>query len=424
MSKVVAGVLFFLIFVSMAPAQSLGSAGTIEGTVTDPSGAVVSKATVEIRNPISAYRQSTTTDSTGAFRFTNIPPNPYHLKVTAAGFAPAEQDVSVRTSVPISLTIPLTLAGGQTTVNVEASGETLVENVPSSHTDVNENLFSKLPNLSPGSGLNDAILYTSPSVAADSNGFFHPLGDHAQVSYSIDGQPISDQQSKLFSTQIPLNAIGSMELITGAANAEFGDKTSLVVDATTRSGLGLAKPTGSFIAQYGSFGTIGEEATFGVGNRRLGNFVVFDAVRSGRFLDSPEFTPIHDIGNNGTFFDRLDFQPSAKDALHLNFFAARNWFQIPNTFDQLGQDHRQRVITFNIAPGYQHTFGAHTLLTINPWVRRDHVNYYPSRDPGDDLPATLGQNRYLTNYGFKGAKHQGFLHPEKIVAADLTVAPS
>ena len=74
-------------------------------------------------------------------------------------------------------------------------------------------------------------------VVADSNGFFHPLGDHAQTSFSIDGQPISDQQSKIFSTQIPLNAISSMELITGAPAAEYGDKTSLVVNAVTESGL-------------------------------------------------------------------------------------------------------------------------------------------------------------------------------------------
>jgi hypothetical protein len=93
--------------------------------------------------------------------------------------------------------------------------------------------LDKLPTLSPGSGLSDAIVLSSPGVVADSNGFFHPLGDHAQTSFSIDGQPIGDQQSKAFSTQVPLNAIQSMELVSGTPNAEFGDKTSLVVNATT-----------------------------------------------------------------------------------------------------------------------------------------------------------------------------------------------
>ena len=60
---------------SFTPAfsQSLGGAGTIEGVVTDPSGAVITNALVEISNAISGYRQRTITDSTGDFRFSNVP---------------------------------------------------------------------------------------------------------------------------------------------------------------------------------------------------------------------------------------------------------------------------------------------------------------------------------------------------------------
>jgi hypothetical protein len=82
-------------------------------------------------------------------------------------------------------------------------------------------------------------------------------------------------------------------------------------------------------------------------------------------------------------------------------FTSRNWFQIPNSYDEPNQDQRQKVVSFNIAPGYQHTFGTSTLFTINPWVRRDFVNYYPSRDPFDDTPATLSQDRHLLNYGVR-----------------------
>src|SRR5204863_8768930 len=148
----------------------------------------------------------------------------------------------------ISLKVELALEGTKTTVEVEAAGADLLENVPYAHNDVDMKTLSKLPITSPGSGLSDAIILGSGAVAADSNGFFHPLGDHAQTSFSIDGQPISDQQSKNFSTQIPLNAIQSMELITGAPPAEFGDKTSLIVNAVTRSGLGQ-KTNGSISAQ-------------------------------------------------------------------------------------------------------------------------------------------------------------------------------
>ena len=64
------------------------------------------------------------------------------------------------------------------------------------------------------------------------------LGDHAENSFSLDGQPITDQQSKVFSNQIPLDAVQSMAVIAGAPPAEYGGKTSLVIDVTTRSGNG------------------------------------------------------------------------------------------------------------------------------------------------------------------------------------------
>jgi hypothetical protein len=276
-----------------------------------------------------------------------------------------------------------------------------VETDTAAHQDVDQSVFSKLPVMSPGAGMSDAITYSTGAVAADANGFFHPLGDHAQTTFIIDGQPVSDQQSKLFSTQIPLNALQGMELITGSPEAQYGDKTSLVVNATTRSGLGATKPFGSLESSWGSFGTWTESATLGFGTPNFGNFLALNASRSGRFLDTPELLPIHDIGNNGSIFDRIDWQPGPKDIFHLDLFTARNWFQVPNSYDQLTQDQRQRVMSWSVAPGYQHTFNAHTLLTVNPFVRRDQLNYYPSRDPFDDTPVTASQNRILMNYGVK-----------------------
>ncbi len=160
----------------------------------------------------------------------------------------------------------------------------------------------------------------------------------------IDGQPISDQQSKVFSTQLPPDAIQSMQFITGAPDAQYGDKSSLVVNATTKSGLG-AHPFGSMEGVVGSFGTYGENATFGWGSAKFGDFIAINGIRTGHFLDTPEFLPFHDIGNNENIFDRGDWIPTGRDAFHLNIFLARNWFQVPNSYDQLLQDQKQRVLT-------------------------------------------------------------------------------
>lgn len=209
--------------------------------------------------------------------------------------------------------------------NVEASADVL-ENVPSAHTDADQTLLSKLPISSSGQGLSDAIRLTSGGVVADSSGFFHPQGDHGETTYVVDGQPISDQQNKTFSTQLPPNAFQSLELVTSAPNAEYGDKTGLIVNTVTRSGLGQ-KPTVSLETYYGSFGTFGEDATFGIGGAKWGNFLVADSKRSGRFSDSPEFTPFHDKGNSESIFDRIDFQPTNRDSLHLNLLVLATGFK-------------------------------------------------------------------------------------------------
>ncbi|HXI92865.1 MAG TPA: TonB-dependent receptor [Blastocatellia bacterium] len=386
----------------LALAQSLGTAGTIEGVVTDPTGAVVPGASVKIENRITGYQRTTSTDSNGAFRFDNIPPNNYQVTVSATGFGAAQQQVEVRSSVPQGLNIALTVAGTAASVEVSGSAD-IIETVPTTHTDIDQTLIARMSLSTPGSGLSDVITKSAPGVAADSNGFVHPLGDHAQVSMSLDNQPINDQQSKAFSTQLPVNAIQSLEVITGGPPAEYGDKTSLVINATTKSGLGASRPFGSISGLYGSFGTTQEQGTFGFGNKRAGNFTAFDFERSGRFLDPPEFVALHDKGKSATIFDHFDYNPTSNDALHLNLYWARNFFQTANTVDQeaLGQDQRQLVHTINIAPGYVHTFSQSLLLTINPFYRLDVVKYLPSANPFSDETQTIAQSRRLNNVGIK-----------------------
>jgi hypothetical protein len=385
-----------------AISQSVGTSGTIQVTVTDPTGAVVPGALVQIHNPVSGHTQSQTADQSGQAVFHNVPFNPYHLSTSMKGFNAIAQDVSVRSSVPVNVSVTLAIATANQTVTVEGAGD-LIETNPTAHTDIDNLLIAKLPMENVSSGLSSAITNASPGVAADSNGFFHPLGEHADTTFSVDNQPISDQQSRVFSNQLSMDAVQSMEVINGAPPAEFGDKTSLVARVTTKSGLGTPKPNGSITAGYGSFGTSNLELNGAVGTQKFGNFFSASGLNGGRFLDSPEFSPIHDKGNSESFFDRIDYQASSADSLHLDLTASRSWFQTPNDFDQQAarQDQRQQLRSFNIAPGYTHLFTPALLLTANAYFRQDRVSYFPSRDPFSDLPATLGETRRLTNAGLK-----------------------
>jgi hypothetical protein len=396
------------------PIWAQGNAGTITGTVVDPSGGSIAGATVAIENKVTGFNKSTTTDSTGAFKFLGVAPNNYHTTVTAPGFQDHAEDVDVRTTVAVNLKITMALASAATSVNVSSDTD-LVESVPTAHVDVDASQFEKLPMSSPTSGLNEAIAHSAPGIVEDSNGFIHPQGDHAQTQYVFDNQPVTDQQSKQFSISMPENAIASMEVITGAPPAEYGDKTSLVINAITKSGLGVDKTFGSESTSYGSFGTVDENATLGFGAKKFGEFIAVDGVRSGRYLDPPEEAAMHDVGNKQTVFNRFDYQPDQNDTLHLNLFVARAWFQTPNTYDEqtTGQDQRERILSYNIAPGWVRILSPHSTVTVSPYIRQDQVHYNPSRNPFADLPATVGESRRLTNVGVKAdynyvAAHNNF----------------
>jgi hypothetical protein len=401
-----------------------GNAGSVQGTVTDPSGAVIPNAAVRLFNDRSGLDRSLTSDAQGQFTFTNVPFNTYRLSVIANGFASLSQNVDVRSVVGTSLQLTLQVSGGSQTVTVESSGN-LIEADSTFHTDVDRDLFTKVPLESQSSTLSSLITATTPGVSADSNGLFHGLGDHASNSFSVDGQSITDQQSKVFSNQIPANSIQSIQVISGAPPAEYGDKTSLVIVATTRSGMGVTKPTGSISTSYGAFGSSTGSVDLSYGKKDWGNFFEADGLNTGRFLDPPEFSVFHDKGNEQNFFDRIDYSFTPADSLHLNLNYSRSWFQTPNTYDNLNvqnvvaggaganptfgnvgnTDQRSKIGTYNIAPTYTRIIGNNMVWNVAAFVRRDDYNYYPSTNPLADLgpknlqTSSIRQNRTLTNAG-------------------------
>ncbi len=399
--RIATTMLCLALLASSAQSQGLGGAGTVQGTVKDPTGGVMQAVQVRISNPVTGFARTATTDATGKYVFNNLPPNPYHITVEAQGFQTLEKDVDVRTGVPITMDLTLALAGATTAVEVVGHAGDLLERDPSAHTDIDQTLIAKLPLETSSSGLNQVVTLASPGVVSDSNGFFHPVGDHAQTQFSIDNQPITDQQSRLYSNQISQDAVQSMEVITGVAPAEYGDKSSLVVHIVTKSGLDQAKPTGSASFGFGSFKSPTGDVNIGAGSHKLGNFLSLSGLRTDRFLDPPELEALHDTGNQVSFFDRFDFRPGTNGTIHLNVQAAHSGFDVPNTYDQIAQTQHQNIATFNVAPGYSRVIGANTLFTANGFVRRDHLTYLPSPNPLDDTPATVSQDRMLTNLGAK-----------------------
>lgn len=418
----VAGVLVAAVILSAAQG---GNAGQVRGTVTDPSGAVVPGATVHLTNSVSGLDRTVKTDAAGQFEIDNVPFNNYNLTVSAPNFARLSQSFVLRSAVGESLKLVMQIQSAASTVTVEANAPDAVETDPTFHTDVDRDLFAKVPLENTTSSLSSLVIATTPGVSADSNGMAHGLGDHASNSYSVDGENITDQQSKTFSNQLPSNSIQSLEVIAGAPPAEYGGKTSLVIVATTRSGQGITRPTGSIYSSYGSFGTANGGLDLSYGGKTWGNFIEFDGLNTGRFLDPPEFRVFHDKGNEQNFFDRVDNSFSDSDSIHVDLNYSRSWFQNPNAYDNLNvnnviadgatanpvfgiigsTDQRSKIGTINISPIYTRIINNNSVINFGAFVRRDDYNYYPSGNPLADLgppnlqTSSIDQSRTLTNAG-------------------------
>ena len=202
----------------------------------------------------------------------------------------------------------------------------------------------------------------------------------------------------------------------------------MVINVTTRSGQGVTTPHGSVSASYGAFGTADAGFDLGYGGEKWGNFISVNGLNSGRFLDPPEFSVMHDKGNQENVFDRVDYQ-----VLKRGFAAGEFWLHAfvvsksqfvrravsttcngielanPLTGAPLGPaDQVSQIKTYNIAPNWTHLISSSTVFSLGGYVRKDQYNYYPSADAFNDLAPdlqgeTVSQNRKLTNAGLRSS---------------------
>ena len=226
-------------------AQSV-RAPALTGIVRDVNGGVLPGATVMLLDDRTLQAIETTATGDDG-RFVLESDRGGRLRIVLSGFEPFEKSVAVDDAAGRAVDVVLSLSHLLEEVSVQG---TISDVALARATHVERRLLDTLPSESLSSGLSSMLTLTSPGIAADSNGGFHPLGEHAETSFSIDNHPISDQQSRIFSNQLSTNAIESIDVFTGVPPAEFGDKTSAVASITTRSGLGVHDLRGSASLGY------------------------------------------------------------------------------------------------------------------------------------------------------------------------------
>jgi hypothetical protein len=174
----------------------------------------------------------------------------------------------------------------------------------------------------------ESILLSFPGFAADANGAIHPRGAHNQMTYVIDGMPIGDQLTGAFGNGIDSNIgrISNCSWRHPAIRLRFPG-----LPITTRSGLNSNRRFfGSAEIGASQFEQLGSVTQFGGQAGRFGYFASLSAQKSNRFLDQVSRVNLHNGGNAGRAFARLDYQIGTADFLRVNIMAGRSSFQLAN----------------------------------------------------------------------------------------------
>ncbi|HEY0322432.1 MAG TPA: TonB-dependent receptor [Pyrinomonadaceae bacterium] len=384
-----------LILSTAASAQT--RIGTIQGTVKDPNGALVAGATVTVKQALTGYEQTAQTDAQGAFKLVNVPFNTYTVRAEAPGFQAIEQPVDLESNLPYGLDLKLNIVETAASVNVTSDSAALVESdKTASDTDINQTLIERQAGAAPSRGI-EAIVASAPGIATDDNGRLHPRGSESQVQYVVDGIPITDNMSAIFSTSLDARTLRTAEVLTGGIPAEFGDKLAGVINVNTRSG--LETPTqGGISISGGSFSTGEVGADFSTRTKKFGLLANLSASTSQRFLDPPTLENFHNFGRTGKGFFRLDYQFNPNNSLRGTFLFGGSNFQVPNRVEQeiAGQDQRQKLRDNSEFITFQHIFSTQTLGEFSFFNRYGTARL--SSNP-QSTPVVAFQDRTLQNIG-------------------------
>ncbi|MGC1616773.1 MAG: TonB-dependent receptor [Candidatus Acidiferrum sp.] len=236
---------FALAFGGLAHAQSTAS---LNGTVTDPTGAVVPNAKVSATNQATGVESTTQTDGAGAYLFPALPIGTYRLEVSAPNFQTAAIS-NLRLEVATSVTQNVQVKVGQTTQTVEIVADAaVIETTTNSMGQViNEKTVQEIP--LNGRHFTDLSLLTPGTMTPPVNGFLSaPLRGQGSfgintagqredtTNWLVNGINLNDNVQNQITFQPPIDTLAEYKIDNSAFPAEYGRNSGAIVNLATRSG--------------------------------------------------------------------------------------------------------------------------------------------------------------------------------------------
>ena len=335
--KAIAGLVVLMLALPMMPRVApCATADTeIRGTARDALGRPLSGVNLTLKTPDGKVAGNAKSDAEGRFVFSHLAPGTYAVLGKKTGFEECSAVVTVQAGSVASTALTLT---AQTALEITVQAERLVEarnnlsvKTGSSEYVIDQAAINALPE-GANTPMNDVLLQ-APGVANDSFGQIHIRGEHANVQYRIDGVIIPEGITG-FGQALDTRFAREVDLLTGALPAEYGYRTSGVVQIETKT---FTQNEGQVEMYGGSHGTVQPSFEAGGYAGKLNYFVTGSYLGDNLGIENPTSSveAIHDHTDQfkGFGFFSYILNPTTKISLITGSYDG--WFQIPNNPGQV-----------------------------------------------------------------------------------------
>ena len=344
-------VLFSLVLVLGLTGISFGqeTTGTIEGTVKDPSGAVVPGVSVTVTG--TGYSRTVATDDAGFFRVSQVPPGTY--TVTTAAISGFGESTSSNVDVVLGKTTPVMIAlqagGVATSVDVTAANELTIDPTDNK---IQTNITARTAELLPkGQGF-ASLLKIAPSTRPEPlNGGYQVDGaSGSENTFIIDGQEVTHFRTGVLraNDNLPFSLVQEVQIKSSGFEAEFGGATGGVINVVTKGGGN--EWHGEFGSQFRPNGWQGDPSVF-LRNFRTGSATAVPST----FVDIPEYIqPRKDSGTD--YYPTANFSgPIVKDRMWFFASFSPQFIRTTRTLDYISPDPRGRTISETLTYKFKRT---------------------------------------------------------------------
>jgi hypothetical protein len=344
------------------------SAGELRLTVRDAVGAPMS-AHVDLTSQSSHTDQSVDLANDGKYAFKNLPFGYYRLAVRRAGFTAYSELVEIRSELPVSRSIALSVQPISTAVTVEED-ETLIdpERTGGAYY-VGARQVKERQSAQAGRDLIDLVAQ-QPGWILEANGVLHPRGSEYSTQYIVNGFPVEDNRSPAFAPALDTDDVQSVKAYTSGIPAEYGRKTGGVIEVTTDRNTspgfhGVAEMHG------GSFGTAGANLSGQFVAGRTTATVSGDGFATDRYLDPPVQQNLTNRGSGGSATATLERDLDDADRVRVSVSRRETWFQVPDELLQgaAGQRQDRTGGETSIQASFQHVFSPSLLGAVRAMHR-------------------------------------------------------